>query len=81
MNKTTTTRAAAGIAAASIALAASGDSYQFIISGDPVAAATENSHFDESAPTALDGVYRTNAESQATHLYTDKEGPTMLIFR
>ena len=58
-----------------------GDDYQFIISGDPVAAATVNSHSAESATAALDGVNRTFAESATTHLYTDKQGPTMIIIR
>ena len=58
-----------------------GDDYQFIISGDPVAAATVNSHSAESATAALDGVYRTFAESATTHLYTDKLGPTLIIIR
>lgn len=64
-----------------VAPLAFGDDYQFIVSGNPVAAATVNSHSAESATTALDGVYRTSAESATTYLYTDKLGPTMLIVR
>ena len=58
-----------------------GDDYQFIISGDPVAAATVNSHSAESATTALDGVNRTVAESAKTHLYTDKVAGTLIRIR
>ena len=57
------------------------ETYQFIISGDPVAAATVNSSFDESAATALDGVNRTIAESAMTHLYTDKVAGTFIQIR
>ena len=58
-----------------------GDDYQFIISGDPVAAATVNSSFDESPATSLDGVNRTVAESSTTHLYTDKVAGILIEIR
>ena len=57
------------------------DDYQFIVSGDPVAAATVNSASDESAATALDGVNRTVAESAMTHLYTDKVAGILIEIR
>ena len=57
------------------------DDYQFIISGDPVAAATVNSYSAESAATALDGVNRTVAESATTFLYTDKVAGTFIRIR
>ena len=71
-----------GLAIAAIAAPlAFGDDYVYLISGDPVAAATVNSHSAESATAALDGVYRTIAESATTYLYTDKVAGTMLIIR
>ena len=84
----------AAMAAAPLA-AANGDEYQFIISGDPVAAETEGSSSDSSATTALmsgplaDGFvydaelearYRTMDESATCALRSDKAG-LMISFK
>ena len=75
-----------GAAVLLIPLLALADAYQFIISGDPVAAATEDSHAVASAgisletgmrtaPTAADSLearYRTWYESDGTALRSDK---------
>lgn len=81
----------AAMAAAPL-VAANGDEYQFIISGDPVAAATVGSSSDSSATTALmsgplaDGFvyvaelearYRTMGESGTCSLRSDKAGTTI----
>jgi hypothetical protein len=71
----------AAVATAAAPLAFGDDDYRFIVSGDPVAAATTGSSYGESTAASLDGVCRTFAESATTYLYTDKKGPTMLIVR
>jgi hypothetical protein len=83
MNKPTCLAVVAAIAAP----LAFGDDYQYFsdyadfesANAALKAAAKVNSHSAASDCAALDGVYRTVAESQMTHLYTDKEGPTALI--
>lgn len=77
MNKPTCLAVVAAIAAPLVL----GDGYQFIVSGDPEEVAVANSSFDESPAVALDGIGRTVAESQVTHLYTDREGPTSFILQ
>jgi hypothetical protein len=77
----TTATLLAAVASLAAPVAFGDDDYQFIIAGDPEAAATVNSSYDESPTTALDGVNRTVAESATTYLYTDKVAGTMLIIR
>ena len=70
------------VAAAAAPLAGADDAgYHFIVSGDPEEVAVANSSFDESPAVALDGIGRTVAESQVTHLYTDREGPVVFILK
>ncbi len=84
--KTAVAALTAAMAAASL-VAARGDGYQFIISGDPVAAATANNSSASSATGALtsstladghvldsslEGRYRTNGDSPARRLRSDK---------
>ena len=71
----------------------SADSYQFIISGDPVAAATVNSSAKVSPGTALvsgtltrqtpasslEARYRTWEHSNATAFRSDKTGMTIVV--
>ncbi len=45
------------------------------------AAAKVNSHSAASDCAALDGIYRTVAESAKTHLYTDKVAGTLIRIR
>ena len=83
MNKPTCLAVVAAIAAPLVL----GDGYQYFsnyadfesANAALKAAAKVNSHSAASDCAALDGVYRNVAESQMTHLYTDKEGPTALI--
>ena len=93
--KAATAALAATMTAAPLA-AASGDEYQFIHSGDPVAAATAGSSAASSAPASItrgtlaDGFVlasdlearsRTTDESAATALRSDKFKGTFLIFK
>ena len=72
----------AAVASVAAPLAGADDSnYQFIVSGDTVSAATANTSSGESDTVAIDGVNRTVAESEATHLFSDKEGPTTFILK
>ena len=71
------------------------DTYQFIISGDPVAAATEDScaavssgtvlvtatRSGESAASPIEARFRTWDESDGIALRSDKYRATMIIFR
>ena len=57
------------------------DTYQFIISGDPVAAATADSHSVASAATSLETRYRTWDESDGIALRSDKYRGMMIIIR
>ena len=96
------TRKKAAAAALSAAMAvgplaaASGDEYQFIISGDPIAAATEGSSSASSStgplmggPLAdgtvfaaeLEARYRTMDESPARRLRSDKFKSFMISFK
>ncbi len=95
-----TTRSAALGAATALAVAASppaitADSYQFIISGDPVAAATEGTAYDVSsgkslavgelgdvsAADALEARCRTSDESPGTALTSTRPAGFYLIIR
>lgn len=93
--KAATAALAATMTAAPLA-AASGDGYQFIHSGDPVAAATAGSSSASSATASItsgtlaDGFVlasdlearsRTTDESAATALRSDKFKGTFLIFK
>ena len=86
---------AAAVAAAMLApLLAPADGYQFIISGDPVAAATVNSSTKVSTSTALvsgtlskltassllEARYRTWKLSNGTALRSDKVGMIMVVY-
>ena len=91
--------AAAALASAMAAApltAANGDGYQYILSGDPVAAETADSSSASSATSSLtsgtlaDGYvlaselearYRTAGESAATALRSDKFNATIIIFK
>ena len=96
------TRKKAAAAALSAAMAvgplaaANGDEYQFIISGDPVAAATEGSSSASSGTGPLTGGpladgtvfaselearYRTTGESQARRLRSDKFKSIFISFK
>ena len=100
--ETTMTRKKAAAAALSAAMAvgplaaANGDEYQFIISGDPVAAATEGSSSASSGTCALtggpladgtvfasslEGRYRTMDDSPARKLRSDKFKTLMISFK
>ena len=100
--ETTMTRKKAAAAALSAAIAvgplaaANGDEYQFIISGDPVAAATEGSSSASSGTCALtggpladgtvfasslEGRYRTMDDSPARKLRSDKFKTLMISFK
>ena len=57
------------------------DTYQFIISGDPVAAATADSRSAASAATSLETRYRTWGESDGIALRSDKCLGFLLIVR
>lgn len=57
------------------------DTYQFIISGDPVAAATADSHSVASAATSLEARYRTWDESDGIALRSDKYRGLFIIVR
>ena len=70
------------IALAAAALSAVADVYQFIISGDPVAAASEFSCASASSGTALEARYRTWDESDGIALRSTKfRGATTIIVR
>ena len=86
---------ASAMAAAPLATAR-GDGYQYILSGDPVAAETANSSSASSATASLtsgtladghmlaselEARYRTAGESSATALRSDKFGATIIIFK
>ncbi len=96
----TTTRTAALGAATALAVAAAppavtADGYQFIISGDPVAAATEDTAYDVSSGTslavgelfdvceadALEARRRTSDESPGTALDSTKASGLVFIIR
>ena len=100
--ETTMTRKKAAAAALSAAIAvgplaaANGDEYQFIISGDPVAAATEGSSSASSGTcsltggpladgtvfaSSLEGRYRTMDDSPARRLRSDKFKTLMISFK
>ena len=100
--ETTMTRKKAAAAALSAAMAvgplaaAHGDEYQFIISGDPVAAATEGSSSASSGTctltggpladgtvfaSSLEGRYRTMDDSPARKLRSDKFKTLMISFK
>lgn len=57
------------------------DTYQFIISGDPVAAATADSHSVASAATSLETRYRTWDESDGIALRSDEYHGMMIIIK
>ena len=81
--------------AAALPFAALADTYQFIISGDPVAAATEDictvastatslvtaTRSGGSAASPIEARYRTWDESDGIALRSDKYCATMIIFR
>jgi len=83
-----------GAAAIIAPLMSSADGYQFIISGDPVAAATVNSNAKVSPSTALvsgtlskltepsllEARYRTWKLSNGTALRSDKVGMIMMVY-
>lgn len=88
--------ALASAMAAAPLTAARGDGYQYIISGDPVAAETADSSSASSATSSLtsgtlaDGYvlaselearYRTTGESALTALRSDKFSATIIIFK
>ena len=100
--ETTMTKKKAAVAALASAMAAApltaarGDGYQYIISGDPVAAETADSSSASSATSSLtsgtlaDGYvlaselearYRTTGESALTALRSDKFNATIIIFK
>ena len=82
MNLSKTSRVATGIAAASLALAASGDGYQYIISGDPVAAATAGVSAARSTPPGpLEMRQHVATRSTATALTSKKPLAFMMIIR
>lgn len=93
--KAVATALAAVFTAAPLAAENDGD-YQFIISGDPVAAATEGSSSASSAAgaltggpladgtvfaTSLEGRYRTRDDSPARKLRSDKFRSIIMSFR
>ena len=77
--KAAVSAAAMCIAAALLPLHA--DTYQFIISGDPVAAATADSHSVASAATSLETRYRTWDESDGIALRSDKYRGLLIIVK
>ena len=77
--KAAVSAAAMCVAAALLPLHA--DTYQFIISGDPVAAATADSHSVASAATSLEARYRTWDESDGIALRSDKYRGLLIIVR
>ena len=81
MRPITSAKTAAGIAAASLALAASGDEYQFIVSGDPAAVATAGVSAGESATGPLDVRERAVAESTTMALTSIKPSGFVLVIR
>ena len=93
--KAATAALAATLSAAPLT-AARGDGYQYIISGDPVAAETADSSSASSATSSLtsgtladghvlaselEARYRTAGESAATFLRSDKFNATIIIFK
>lgn len=84
MNTATRTAAfgaASALALAAAPLAATGDSYQFIISGDPVAAAEVGVGSGESATGPLDVREHDVADSATMALSSIKDGATILFVR
>jgi anti-sigma factor RsiW len=100
--ETTMTKKKAAVAALASAIAAApltaarGDGYQYIISGDPVAAETADSSSASSATSSLtsgtladghvlaselEARYRTAGESAVTALRSDKFNATIIIFK
>ena len=100
--ETPMTKKKAAVAALASAMAAApltaarGDGYQYIISGDPVAAETEDSSSASSATSSLtsgtladghvlaselEARYRTAGESAVTALRSDKFNATIIIFK
>ena len=81
MNITQTTRAAAMLAAGTIALAAGGDEYQYIVSGDPDVAAIAGSTSAESTTGALDVRHHSVAESSTMALTSIKGTGFFIVVR
>jgi hypothetical protein len=84
MNTATCTAAfgaASALALAAAPLAATGDSYQFIISGDPVAAAEVGVGSGESATGPLDVREHDVADSSTMALSSIMDGATILFVR
>ena len=81
MNITQTTHAAAMLAAGTIALAAGGDEYQYIVSGDPDVAAIAGSTSAESTTGALDVRHHSAAESSTMALTSIKGTGFFIVVR
>ena len=94
--KKAATAALMAVMAAAPLTAARGDGYQYIISGDPVAAETMGSSSASSTPASLisgtlaggfvltselEARYRTMDESAVTALRSDKYNGTFIIFK
>ena len=80
MNITQTTRAAAMLAAGTMALAAGGE-YQYIVSGDPDVAAIAGSTSAESTTGALDVRHHSVAESSTMALTSIKGTGFFIVVR
>ena len=84
MNKTTRTAAlgaATALALAAAPPAASADSYQFIISGNPVAASTTGVAYGESATRPLEVRQHATAESRTMALTSKKPSAFTIVVR
>jgi hypothetical protein len=84
MNATTRTAAlgaATALALAATPSAASGDEYQFIVSGDMTAAATAGRTAGESANGPLDVRHHAVAESRAMALSSIKNNGIVIVVR
>jgi hypothetical protein len=73
--------AASVLALANTPLAATGDGYQFIITGDPVAAATEGTSASRTTSGSLDVREHVVARSPAKSLSSIKSGGTLLYIK
>ena len=73
--------AASALALASAPSAASGDEYQFIVSGDTAAAATAGVVEAESTAGPLDVRHHAVAESRAVALSSIKNGSFVIVVR